>query len=219
MTSSYPEYSLQALTEARHWLAARCEVMARAQAATPPVGWRRRPGGFAGLTKMIVEQQVSVAAAAAIWRRVEAGLGCVTPEAVLAFSEPDLKTLGLSAPKVRYVRGLAIAVHSGAFDFDALEALDDADAVEALVALNGVGRWTAETYLMFCHGRFDLFPAADVALQEAVRVAEAAETRRTPKDLAERALVWRPYRSVAAHLLWAYYGAIKRGEAEPPTKP
>ena len=146
------------------------------------------------------------------------GLGCVTPEAVLAFNEPDLKVFGLSAPKVRYVRGLATAVYSGAFDFDALEALDDAEAVEALIALNGVGRWTAETYLMFCHGRLDLFPAADVALQEAVRVAEAAETRRTPKDLAERALRWRPYRSVAAHLLWAYYGAIKRREADAPSK-
>jgi DNA-3-methyladenine glycosylase II len=87
--------------------------------------------------------------------------------------------------------------------------MPDEEAVAALTSIKGVGRWTAETYLMFCHGRLDVFPVADVALQEALRVAEGAQARLGQAELAERALAWRPYRSVAAHLLWAYYGVLK----------
>lgn len=101
-------------------------------------------------------------------------------------------------------------------NFDGLIHLQDDEAVARLTALKGVGRWTAETYLMFCEGRLDVFPAGDVALQEAVRVADLAEARLSEKALYERAEAWRPYRGVAAHLLWAYYGRLKRGEIAPP---
>ncbi len=204
-----------AIAEARRWLAARDPALARAHAAVPVFPWRHRPGGFSGMLKMIVEQQVSIASAAAIWRRVEAGLGAVTPEAVLARDVETLRHFGLSAPKARYALGLAEAVVEGRIEFDGLDRLSDPEAVTALMSLKGIGRWTAETYLMFCHGRVDVFPAGDVALQEAHRVAAGHAERAAEKVLYGTAEAWRPYRGVAAHLLWAYYGALKRGEATP----
>jgi DNA-3-methyladenine glycosylase II len=197
------------IARAREHLAAACPVMRAAHAATPDFRWRIRPGGFAGLTRMIVEQQVSVASAAAIWRRVEEGLVEITPDAILARDDEALRSLGLSRPKVRYVRGLAEAVANGALDFERLPGMSDADASAALTALKGVGAWTAETFLMFCHGRRDMFPAADVALQEAHRVASGLEMRLSAAALSEHALVWRPHRSTAAQLLWAYYGVLR----------
>ncbi len=197
------------IAEARERLATVCPVMGAAHAATPEFSWRIRPGGFAGLTRMIVEQQVSVASAAAIWRRVQEGLGEITPAAILARDEEALRSLGLSRPKVRYVRGLAEAVARGALDFDSLHHMNDGEATAALTALKGVGAWTAETFLMFCHGRRDMFPAADVALQEAHRAASGLEARLSAVALSEHALAWRPHRSTAAQLLWAYYGVLR----------
>jgi DNA-3-methyladenine glycosylase II len=199
---------------ARAHLSAVDPALARLEAATPAFEWRLRPGGFSGLVKMIVEQQVSVASAAAIWARVQAGLGEVTPAAVLAQGEDGLRALGLSRPKARYALGLAEAVAVG-LDLDAIARLPDEEAVAALVALKGVGRWTAEIYLMFCCGRLDVFPGADIALQEALRWADGAEVRPTEKQAYARSESWKPYRSVAAHLLWRCYGGVKRGEIPP----
>ena len=183
----------------------------RLHAGLPPFAWRTRPGGFAGLARFVVDQQVSLASAAAIWARVEAGLGQVTAERVLAH-EAGLEGLGLSRPKIRYLIALAEAERDGRIDFSTLAALDDEAAVATLTALTGIGRWTAETYLMFCEGRLDLFPAGDIALQEAIRLADRAPARLGEKAAYARAEAWRPYRSVAAHLLWAAYRAVKAGE-------
>lgn len=201
------------LSAAREALAAADPALARAHAAAPPFEWRLRPGGFPGLVKMIVEQQVSVAAAASIWRKVEAGLGEITPDRVLAHEIEALRPFGLSGQKARYIREIARAHADGLIDFDHLSALDDVEAVARLTAIKGVGRWTAETFLMFCEGRTDVFPGGDVALQEAMRWADRAETRPTEKAAYARAEIWRPWRGVAAHLLWAWYGRVKRGEA------
>jgi DNA-3-methyladenine glycosylase II len=200
---------------ARARLAGADPALARVDAAVPSFDWRMRPGGFAGLLQMIVEQQVSVAAAAAIWRRFHTGLGEVTPHTVQAADETALRSLGLSLQKARYARGMAQAHLAGAPDFTALPSLPDAEAVAALTSLKGVGRWTAELYLLFCEGRLDVFPAGDLALQEAIRVADGAESRMTEKQLYARAEAWRPHRGVAAHMLWAYYRAIKSGELTP----
>lgn len=187
-------------------------AMARADAAVAPFVWRVRPRGFVGLTTMVVEQQVSVAAAAAIWRRFEAGLGgVVTPAAVLAASEEHLRDLGLSGQKARYMRAIAQA---GPL-FDELHAMSDDEAVAHLTAIKGVGRWTAEVYLLFCEGCSDFFPAADIALQEGLRLAEGGEARLTIKTLYQRAEAWKPHRGVAALLLWAYYTGVKKGEIVP----
>ena len=187
-------------------------ALAKADAAVPPFAWRVRPRGFVGLTTMVVEQQVSVAAAAAIWRRFEAGLGgAVTPAAVLAASEDELRGFGLSGQKARYMRAIAEA---GPL-FDALRAMSDDEAVAHLTAIKGVGRWTADVYLLFCEGRSDFFPAADIALQEGLRLAEGGDTRLGVKALYQRAEAWKPHRGVAALLLWAYYSGVKKGEIVP----
>ena len=212
---SYAPPTSQALIEARAHLAAVDPKIAVLDAVTPAFEWRLRAPGFYGLAKMIVEQQVSVAAAATIWGRLEAGLGEVTPEAVLAKSEEELRAYGLSRGKARYVHGLAEAVAEGRIDFAGLRAMDDEAAVKALVALKGIGLWTAETYLMFCEGRLDVFPGGDVALQEAMRWADRLDVRPTEKEAYARAELWRPHRGVAAHLLWRCYGLVKRGEIPP----
>jgi len=204
-----------ALVEACRRLAAADPALAPLVAATPAFEWRLRRGGVYGLARIIVGQQVSTAAAESIWGKLEAGLGGVTVEALLAVPAEALQPYGLSRGKARFVRGLAEAEADGRIDFAALRKLDDDAAITALIALTGVGRWTAETYLMFCEGRLDVFPAGDVALQEAMRWADRAEVRPTEKEAYLRAEIWRPYRAVAAHLLWRCYGAVKRGEIAP----
>ena len=214
-TPAYIPPTAEALIAARERLAELDPALKPLIEATPAFEWRLRPGGLHGLAKMIVEQQVSVAAAASIWGRLEAGLGVIDAQTLLAGPAEDLLPFGLSRNKARYVRGLAEAHAEGRFDFDALRQLDDAAATAALVSLKGVGRWTAETYLMFCEGRADVFPGGDVALQEAMRWADRADVRPDEKAAYLRAERWRPYRGVAAHLLWRCYGAVKRGEIPP----
>jgi len=198
---------------ARQALVALDPALARAHAVTPVFDWRVREGGFSGLLHMIVDQQVSLASAAAIWKRVEEGLaGEVTPKAVLAKDIETLRGFGLSIQKARYAHEIARAQTEGRIDLDRLERLSDDEAVASLIAIKGVGQWTAETFLMFCEGRTDLFPAGDVALQEAIRWADGAVLRPKEKAAAARAQIWRPHRGVAAHLLWGWYGGVKRGE-------
>jgi len=180
---------------------------------------RRRPGGFPALLGLIVEQQLSVKAADTIFGRIRDGLesgelGEVSPAAFLAHDLETLRGYGLSRPKIAYGKALAEAFHSGGFDTAELEALGIEEAADRLVALKGIGRWTAEVYLMFSEGRLDLFPVGDVALREAVGWLDRLPERPDEKYCAERALVWSPYRSIAAHLLWAWYGAVRRGEME-----
>ena len=136
----------------------------------------------------------------------------MTPESVLARDIEALRSFGLSIQKARYAHEIARAHVEGRIDFDHLERLSDEEAVARLVAIKGVGRWTAETFLMFCEGRTDVFPAGDIALQEAMRWADRSPLRPREKEAYARAEVWRPHRSVAAHLLWGWYGAVKRGE-------
>ena len=202
-------HTSDSLAAARAHLAAVDPAMARIDTLLPPFVWRSRPGGFAGLVRFITEQQVSVASAAAIWARVEAGLGEVTPQAVLAHDEAGLKAFGLSSPKARYTQAIAQAHVSGAADFDRLYELDDEAAITALTAIKGVGRWTAEVYLMMCEERLDVFPAGDLALQEGLRMADEGETRPSEKAVYARSELWRPYRAVAAHLIWDYYLAVR----------
>ena len=202
-----------AVRAAREALARVDPALARAHAQTPVFDWRLRPGGYEGLFRMIVEQQVSVAAAASIWRRTVEGLGGeVTPQAVLALDIETLRTFGLSGQKAKYGREIALAQAEGRIDLRHMGTLSDAEATTALTAIKGVGKWTAETYLMFCEGRLDVFPGGDVALQEAMRWADNAVLRPTEKQAYARAEMWRPHRGVASHLLWGWYGGVRRGE-------
>ena len=203
------------IRDARAHLAAIDPALAVIEAVTPVFPWRTAQPGFAGLLKLIVYQQVSLASATAIWSRVEAGLDEVSATAVLALEDVELQGMGLSRPKVRYARAIAEAQISGLCDLSALRQMSDDDASAALMAVKGIGRWTAETYLMFCEGRLDVFPGGDVALQEAIRWADRAEVRPNEKQAYARARAWKPYRAVAAHLLWRCYGAVKTGEIPP----
>lgn len=207
-----PQPTPQDIAAAREALVAADPAMARVHAQTPAFEWRLRVGGFEGLFRMIVEQQVSVASAASVWARLREGMGGITPELLLAHDLDQLRGMGLSRQKATYGQGIARAQIAGEIDLEHLASLDDEAAIAALTALKGVGLWTAEAYLLMCEGRLDVFPGGDVALQEAIRWADGAEVRPDQKGAYARAEVWRPYRAVATHLLWAWYTGVKRGE-------
>ncbi|MDP3404851.1 MAG: DNA-3-methyladenine glycosylase 2 family protein [Brevundimonas sp.] len=200
------------LAIARETLARLDPALARAHAQTPVFEWRVREAGFVGLFRMIVEQQVSVASAASVWARLQAGLGEVSPANLLGHDLDSLRGMGLSRQKATYGQGMARAQMEGVIDLERLSTLDDAAAIDALVALKGVGLWTAEAYLLLCEGRMDVFPGGDVALQEAIRWADRAEVRPDTRAAYVRAERWRPWRGVATHLLWAWYTGVKKGE-------
>ncbi|MFV0301735.1 MAG: DNA-3-methyladenine glycosylase family protein, partial [Paracoccus sp. (in: a-proteobacteria)] len=155
----------------------------------------------------IVSQQISTHAAAAIAGRM-AGAGLTGAEAIAAADDAALQGVGLSRPKIRYLRGIARA----GIDWPALRELPDEAVIAALVALPGIGRWTAEIYLKFALGRADAFAAGDLALQEAAKLLYDLPERPTPARLTDLAEPWRPWRSVAARGLWAYYRRAKGRE-------
>jgi len=168
---------------------------------------RRREGGFEGLFRIIVEQQVSVPSAQAIWKRCRDNLDCASPHAALKLGEHGLRRLGLSTPKARYVISLADAAAKRVVDFERLGALDDVEAMKTLVAFKGIGPWTASIYLLFCEGRIDIWPPNDVALKHAYNAASSGAIDQ--KGLDARAQFWAPYRGVAAHILWTYYAQLR----------
>jgi len=174
---------------------------------TGPLPLRRKDDGFEALLSAIVSQQVSVAAASAIWGRLAAS-GATTPAMIALADDDALRACGLSRQKVRYARALAQA----GIDFDALRLAPTADVVRTLVAVPGVGVWTAEIYAMFSLGRADVFAPGDLALQEAARMIFDLPDRPREKALREMAMAWAPWRAVAARLLWAYYNLEKQRE-------
>ena len=179
----------------------------------PPL--RRREPGFEGLAAIVVSQQVSTASAAAIFARLKAALGSVEDApfdagTVAAADDELLRRVGLSSPKIRTLRAMAAAVLDGILAIDALAAMPAEEAAARLVAVKGIGPWTAEVFLLFCLGHADAWPAGDIALQEATRVAFGLETRPDAAALTRLAERWRPYRAVAARLLWSYYRVVKR---------
>lgn len=178
-------------------------AFARIAHLTPPL--RRRAGGFATLLQAIVGQQVSIASAAAIWSRVE-GAGLTSPHAVTKAGEEGLRSIGFSRPKIRY----ALALAASDLDFAALEDLPDAEAIAALTALDGIGTWTAELYLLSAMGRADVLPAGDLALQEAARILYHLDQRPDERALRQMAQRWSPWRAVAARYLWDFYRAEKQ---------
>ncbi len=172
---------------------------------------RKRAPGFATLSRIIVDQQVSVQAGAAIWERLETGCGTVTPENVRIAGIEGLRICGLSGAKARYVTGIADAIVEDGLNLNGLVRKSDEDAREILMALKGVGRWTADIYLMFALGRPDIMPSGDIALQAAAGRLLAIDPRPGPAALDEIAERWSPHRTIAAIILWHAY---KRMPAE-----
>jgi DNA-3-methyladenine glycosylase II len=186
-------------------LAARDTDIARALALVGYPEPRLRDRGYATMLRTIVGQQVSIHAAAAVWRRLEEALGegCA-PAALLAASEDALRGCGLSRQKQGYARSLAALVLSGEVSFDDLPA-DDEEAIALLTRIKGIGRWSAEIYLLFAEGRGDIWPAGDLAVQEAVGRIRNLPARPTEKETRTLAEAWRPYRGAAAIFAWHAY--------------
>lgn len=172
------------------------------EAAAGPLPWRTRPRGFAGLLQAIMAQQISNQAASAIWRRLAALPGATTPEGMLALDDDQLRTAGLSRPKMAHSRALAAAFVEGRLEVAALDAMSDAAAIAAIVSVRGLGPWTAEVYLLFAHQRMDVFPAGDIAVAGAAAALKGLATRPGPIALRGMAEAWKPYRALAARLLW-----------------
>lgn len=170
-----------------------------------PCGLRRRPGGFAAICRAILGQQLSGRAAATIRGRVVAACaGEPIPERILALSDGTLRAAGVSAPKARYLRALAETARDDPRFFDRLARLADEVAIERLTSLIGVGRWTAEMYLIFSLGRLDVLPLGDVSIHAAAAELHGLRRRTMPKRLPILAEPWRPYRSVACWYLYAH---------------
>jgi DNA-3-methyladenine glycosylase II len=173
---------------------------------------RRRAPGFEGLAQIICGQQVSVASASAIWGRVSGAFEPFHHDALRKARADRLGRLGLSAAKIKTLKGLARELAAERLNLDVL-AEEDADAAHAtLTRLHGIGPWTADVYLLFCLGHGNAWPAGDVAIQEAIKVGLGLATRPTVKQMAPLAEPWRPLRGAAAHLWWSYYHAIKKRE-------
>lgn len=173
-----------------------------------PLPWRRRTPGFAGLLQAIVAQMISNQAAAAIWGRLRAIPGALDPAGLLSLTDETLRAAGLSRPKVAHARILAAAFLDGTLSADRIEALDDEAAIVAIGSLKGMGRWTAEIYLLFALDRLDVFPAGDIALAASVAALKGLPVRPNPQALRTLAQAWQPVRSVAARLLWHHWRHI-----------
>lgn len=195
------------VAEGAAWLAGHDPRFAMALKACGPLPLRRRSDGFREVLSAITSQQLSVASASAIWARME-DAGMCEPAAILNASDEDLRACGFSRQKIGYARDLAAAD----LDYPALRTLPSDAVIKQLVAIRGIGSWTAEVYVMFSLGHADVFAPGDLALQESARMLFNLDERPKEKALREMAQSWSPWRSVAARLLWAYYHVVKDRE-------
>lgn len=171
---------------------------------------RRNEGGFEQLMRAMVGQQLSVAAASSIWQKLYTA-GLTLPHAISQAADEDLKAQGLSRQKIRYVRSLV--EHD--IDYQSLKAMRNSEVIAALSAVIGIGRWTAEMYLLFSLGRADILAVDDLAIRVAAMEVLALTERPTPKQLKLATEKWSPHRSAASLLLWAYYGKVRDRTAVP----
>ncbi|MBQ1500296.1 MAG: DNA-3-methyladenine glycosylase 2 family protein [Sphingomonas sp.] len=200
LTADQLKASLDALAEREPLIAA-----AIGRVGYPPP--RIRDRGYETLLRTIVGQQVSVAAAQSIWNKMAAQLGALTdPGSIARASDEELRAAGLSRQKIAYARSLAEEVASGRLDFAHL-AEDDEEAIAQLVRIKGIGRWSAEIYLLFAEGRPDIWPAGDLAVQIEVGRIMGHPERPSEKLTREIAEAWRPHRGAAAVLAWHHYNS------------
>ena len=177
-----------------------------AETGCPPL--RRSEAGYRGVMKIIAGQQVSKASAAAIWLRMEQALAPMEPVHVAGLGDAAFRAAGLSGPKIKAVKALTAAITEGDLDFAALEAKDDQAVCDSLCEVKGIGPWSAEVYLLSCLGRRDAWPGGDLALQIAAADAFGLNSRPDAKAMTAMAESWRPWRSVAARVLWAHYALM-----------
>lgn len=194
-------------------LTKQCRIMSRIAKRTGLPPRRDFVPGFKGLARIVVGQQLSAQSAAAIWRRVEAGVVPFDAATLLAKDDKALRGFGLSNGKTKTLKAIAVAVADDGLDFDILNTSADEIIIERLTGIHGIGPWTADIYLLFALGRRDAFPPGDLALQLAVQHHFKLAKRPTASELLAIAERWRPSRAVAAHLLWADYAFARRALA------
>jgi len=197
-------------------LAGRDAALAGAYAAIGVPVWREGDASYGVLAKMIAYQQITTKAATTIWDRVEAFLGEVTPERVLSCDQEELRACGLSRPKLAHLNSIAEAVVTGALNLERVATADLDSARAEMLAVKGIGPWTADLFLLYAARNMDAFPHGDVGLMEAHRRLGAYDTRMTNKEFSAHAEGWRPYRGVAAHLLWGWLNAERAKSGMPP---
>jgi DNA-3-methyladenine glycosylase II len=211
--------TIDTLDDLRRDLAALLDLDPRLRPVAAKAGdlpLRRSPPGFASLASIIVSQQVSKASADAIFRRLQA-FDLLHDPALFAAEDPDrLLGAGLSRPKLKTLMAAATACRDSRLDLHHMCHLPAPEAMEALTAISGIGPWTAEVYLLFAAGHPDIFPAGDIALQNAWQMIFATGERPAARELANLATAWSPWRGTAARLLWAYYGAVKGKQDKSP---
>ena len=170
----------------------------------PPPLWEREPG-FVTLVRIILEQQVSLASADAMFQRLKKNIKPLTPATIISAGEPFLRSFGVTRQKAAYFMNVAQAIQSGGLDLEALGQQGDEVAIENLTSVKGIGQWTAKIYLLMALRRPDVWPVGDVALATAFKNLKGRLERPTQPELSEMALAWRPHRATAARMLWHYY--------------
>ena len=183
-----------------------------ARHGAPPL-WDRAPG-FPTLVQIILEQQISLSAGRAAYQRLERLAGEVTPERIAALDESALRGAGQTKQKSHYIRELALAIVEGRFDPDGLSELDDEDAHAALVALKGIGPWSANIYLLMALGRADIWPSGDLALVAAIREVKRLRSLPNADRIGRITRAWSPWRAVAARVLWHHYLSTPRSRSK-----
>ncbi|MFI5338956.1 MAG: DNA-3-methyladenine glycosylase family protein, partial [Candidatus Methylomirabilales bacterium] len=200
----------RSLTRARLAKAAQCLASRDADLAGilrrhgPPPMWARRPG-FATLVRIILEQQVSLASARSVFGRLAASVDPFTARGFVEVGEPYLRSLGITRQKAAYCVHVARAIAEGQLNLGAVARMSDSNAKTALTRIKGIGPWTADIYLLMALRRPDVWPSGDLALVTAVGKLKGLRERPTPSAVAAVAEEWRPFRSVAARMLWQYY--------------
>lgn len=169
--------------------------------------WRARTRSYETIATTIAYQQISTKAAASIWGRVTSALPAITPAIMLAQTEDALRAYGLSRPKIKHLKSIATAIETGTLNLDRIAAASLEEARKELLAVKGIGPWTAELFLLYALDEMDAFPTADVGLMEAYKLLSGAKARMDAKTFTAHAGQWRPYRGVAAHLLWGWLNA------------
>ncbi len=171
----------------------------------PPPNWSR-PQGFISLSKIILEQQVSLASANAHFQKLNSYIPEFTPAEILRLTDDEMRSCQISRQKTKYLRELSNAIISKTIDLDSFSTLPESSIREQLIRIKGIGHWTVDIYLMFCLQATDIFPIGDIAVVSSAKHLTGAKTK---EDLLERATNWKPYRSLAAYFLWHHY--LSRG--------
>ncbi len=195
-------YEVPHIREGMDHLLRKDPVFSTLGVAPESLAWSYTPGGYASMVRIVLGQQVSTSAARSIWAKMQAGMTDVSPSAMLALSEDQMRAFGLSRPKIKYIHGMSEAVLAGTFDPDALNVMTDEAVHESITALKGFGRWSAHMYLMFSLARPDIWPSGDLGIQEGLRrylnIKKRPDEKRTQKEGKRFA----PHRTAASVLLW-----------------